>query len=336
MTTSHAPELTTRRFVDGDLDAVMELLSVSMGAGPAGDRTREFFRWKHLDNPFGRSLMLLAEHDGTLVGLRAFMRWSWNGPDGAIPAVRAVDTATHPSYRRMGIFSRLTGSALELLRDEGTALVFNTPNEKSLPGYLKMGWVKVGRVPVHLRVRRPARFVAGLAGRAGRSDPSSEAPEAHTVLHAQRASLPALLAAAGASRDHLATPREPSYLQWRYGQASGLGYRAVTLPNDGGLRGLAIFRVRDRKNLTEATVAELIAAPGDGQGQRALLRLVARAARVDHLATHFSSTIGQRPPLGWVRAPGGVTLVVNKLREVSPSPDLASSWALSLGDIEVF
>jgi hypothetical protein len=31
-----------------------------------------------------------------------------------------------------------------------------------------------------------------------------------------------------------------------------------------------------------------------------------------------------------------VTLVVNKLREVTPSPDLASSWALSLGDIEVF
>ena len=336
MTTSHAPELTTRQFVDGDLDAVMELLSVSMGAGPAGDRTQEFFRWKHLDNPFGRSFMLLAEHDGAVVGLRAFMRWSWNGPEGAIAAVRAVDTATHPSYRRMGIFSRLTGSAVELLRNEGTSLIFNTPNEKSLPGYLKMGWAKVGRVPIHLRVRRPARFVAGLAGRDGRSGTNAEAPEAHTVLRAERASLSALLVAAGAPRDHLATPREPSYLQWRYGPASGLGYRAVTLSNEDGLRGLAIFRVRERKNLTEATVAELIAAPDDSQGQRALLRLVARATRVDHLAAHFSSAIGQGPPLGWVRAPGGVTLVVNKLREVAPSPDLASSWALSLGDIEVF
>ena len=336
MTTSHAPELTTRQFVDGDLDAVMELLSVSMGAGPAGDRTREFFRWKHLDNPFGPSLMLLAEHDGMVVGLRAFMRWSWNGPDGAIGAARAVDTATHPSYRRLGIFSRLTGSAVELLRNEGTSLIFNTPNEKSLPGYLKMGWVKVGRVPVHLRVRRPARFVAGLAGRGGRSGLLTEAPEAHTVLQAERASLPALLAAAAASSGHLATPRDPSYLRWRYGQASGLGYRAVSLSNDDGLRGLAIFRVRERKSLTEATVAELIAAPGDSQGRRALLKLVARSARVDHLATHFSSAIRQGPPLGWVPAPGGVTLVVNKLREVAPSPDLAASWALSLGDIEVF
>ena len=110
----------------------------------------------------------------------------------------------------------------------------------------------------------------------------------------------------------------------------------MSLSNDDGLRGLAIFRVRERKSLTEATVAELIAAPGDSQGHRALLKLVARSARVDHLATHFSSAIGQGPPLGWVPAPGGVTLVVNKLREVAPSPDLAASWALSLGDIEVF
>ena len=336
MTTSHAPELTTRQFVDRDLDAVMELLRASMGAGPGGDRTQEFFRWKHLDNPFGRSLMLLAEHDGAVVGLRAFMRWTWNGPDGAIRAVRAVDTATHPSYRRMGIFARLTGSAVELLRDGGTALIFNTPNEKSLPGYLKMGWVSVGRVPVHLRVKRPARFIAGLAGRQGRSALRSEAPEAHAVLQAEVASLPALLAAAEAPRDRLATPREPSYLQWRYGSASGLGYRAVTLSNDDGLRGLAIFRLRERKNLTEATVAELITSRGDTQGKRALLRLIARAARVDHLAMHFSSATGERPPLGWVRAPGGVTLVANTLGDVRPSPDQPSSWALSLGDIEVF
>ncbi|MDH5380092.1 MAG: hypothetical protein OEW75_04520, partial [Cyclobacteriaceae bacterium] len=34
---------------------------------------------------------------------------------------------------------------------ELTHFIFNTPNEKSRPGYLKMGWVDAGRLPVYFR-----------------------------------------------------------------------------------------------------------------------------------------------------------------------------------------
>ena len=74
----------------------------ALGGGPAGSRPAEFFRWKHLENPFGRSFMLVAEADGRIVGLRAFMRWEFVAGDGAFRAVRAVDTATHPDYPGAG------------------------------------------------------------------------------------------------------------------------------------------------------------------------------------------------------------------------------------------
>ena len=37
------------------------------------------WRWKHVDNPFGRSLVLLARDDATgeITGLRAFMAWQY-------------------------------------------------------------------------------------------------------------------------------------------------------------------------------------------------------------------------------------------------------------------
>ena len=47
-----------------------------------------------------------------------------------------------------------TLAAIDELRAESVAFVFNTPNDKSRPGYLKMGWHEVGRVPVSISLRR--------------------------------------------------------------------------------------------------------------------------------------------------------------------------------------
>src|SRR5215218_1521913 len=153
--------VTIRPFSVGDEANVLELLGLTRGGGPAGRRPPEFFRWKHYDNPLGRSFMLLAEADGRVIGLRAFMRWRFGAAGRQVMAVRAVDTATHPDYQGMGVFSRLIRAALEGL-DGQVDLVFNTPNDARRPGYLKLGWREVGRAPVSLRVRRPVRFALGL------------------------------------------------------------------------------------------------------------------------------------------------------------------------------
>ena len=59
---------------------------------------------------------------------------------------------------RAGGSSRVDPPSARRPRDQAD-LIFNTPNEKSLPGYLKMGWTVVGHVPIYVRVRRPVRFV---------------------------------------------------------------------------------------------------------------------------------------------------------------------------------
>ena len=130
--------------------------------------------------------MLVAEADGRVVGLRAFMRWEFVAGRRRFRAVRAVDTATHPDHQGRGIFSRLTLEALDGLRSEAD-FIFNTPNEKSLPGYLKMGWQVVGRVPIRIRVRRPIRFATRArswrtADASGAAVPPTSAPHALELL----------------------------------------------------------------------------------------------------------------------------------------------------------
>jgi GNAT superfamily N-acetyltransferase len=329
------PAITIRPFAANDETDVLRLLGSTLGGGPAGQRPAEFFRWKHLDNPFGRSLMLVAEADDRIVGLRAFMRWKFRAADRAVIAVRAVDTATHPDYQGIGVFSRLTRTALSLL--EGQAdLVFNTPNGASRPGYLKLGWREVGRVPVAIRVRRPLRVARGVRGRVGHlpARPVVDAEPAARLL--ERADeIGRLLVDAGFEDPRLHTPRDLAYLRWRYGAAPLLDYRTVVHEEGGRLRGLAVFRIRPRGALWESTVSEVVVRSGDCRTARRLLRSIAGAAAVDHLTLHASASVGL--PAGFAPAPGGIVFIVKPLRGgLRPDPTDLRAWTLSLGDLEVF
>jgi ribosomal protein S18 acetylase RimI-like enzyme len=54
--------------------------------------------------------------------------------------------ATHPDYRRQGVFERLAAAALEDAKKNGIGVTFGFPNEFSYPGSVKHGWVDYGRV----------------------------------------------------------------------------------------------------------------------------------------------------------------------------------------------
>ncbi|MDR5590569.1 GNAT family N-acetyltransferase [Christiangramia sp. SM2212] len=133
-----------------DIAEILFVLKRSLGE-TSSKKTEDVWRYKHIDNPFGRSLVLVAEEKNKIVGVRAFMRWKWQRENQIYNSYRAVDTATDPSHQGKGIFKKLTLKALEIAKEEGGEFIFNTPNEQSKPGYLKMGWQEVGRLNVALR-----------------------------------------------------------------------------------------------------------------------------------------------------------------------------------------
>lgn len=312
-----------RAYEDRDEDAVLDLLNASLGGGPAGQRPASFFRWKHLENPFGRSYMIVADAGGDIVGLRAFMRWEFKTNGAVRKAVRAVDTATHPDWQGKGIFSRLTMAAIEDLASQAD-FIFNTPNDKSLPGYLKMGWRLVGRIPVSLRIVHPVRLAGRALGIGASSDPATgTTPSLGGAF--ERASDP------DASDQRLRTPRSARYLQWRYEDAPLLHYRYLDTAD-----GAAVYRVRRRGRFTESTITEIFS--GSGPTGSALLSAL-RGTGGDYLAGHAAhGTAGARTLGGplTVRAPGP-RFVVRPLRGRSdPDPLVFGNWSLSIGDLEIF
>lgn len=323
-------DISIRPYVDDDEAAVRYLLDRTLVVSPAGGPPSELFRWKHLENPFGRSCMLVAEAEEGIVGLRAFLRWEFVGPEGSFRAVRAVDTATDPRFQGRGVFSRLTLAGLEAVRGEAE-LVFNTPNERSAPGYLKMGWQPVGRLPVRVRVRRPFRFLRGLRSigqePVGGPAPAPAARPAEAVLH-EIDHVPGDGSADGSA---FTTRRDLTYLRWRYGR-SPVDYRAIA-----DHEGLLIFRVRRRGTLAELSIADLLAR--DRGSASRLLAAAGRAVPSDHaVLMHRRGTAAAAAARrrGYVPT-RGLQLMVHPLRPgIRPDPTLLSSWALSVGDVEVF
>ena len=324
-------ELEIRRADPSDRPQILDLMVSSLGWA-RDERHDAMFSWKHDDNPAGGSPAWVAVEDGRVLGFRTFLRWVFAAPDGAtIRAVRAVDTATHPDARGRGLFRSLTLAAIEDLRDEGVDWIFNTPNDQSRPGYLKMDWIEVGRLALCVRPRPGVgQLLATVRNRAAHADlwPVEDRSGADgTVVgfvDEHRDAVGALLAHEVA--EGVRTAKSPAYLSWRYGFAP-LGYRATAHP-DGVDRGFAIWRVRRRGSARELSVCELITRPSDGAAARRILGEAAKAGACDFLAG-----LGDVP--GMVRLRGRGPVLTARTVSTAPPADL-DAWHLGLGDIELF
>jgi GNAT superfamily N-acetyltransferase len=327
---------------DADASAAVALMNASLGAG-AGAEREALFRWKHLLNPFGRSIAFVAVRDGELVGLRTFMRWRFarSGAGGEVLAVRAVDTATAAEVRRQGVFSRLTTRALDAAESEGVAFVFNTPNDWSLPGYLKLGWERLSDRRLRVRVRRPAKLLAAALHRDLRSGSATEPPAPSPLRPAEEvlgdAGAIALLSTAEPEGSRIFTPRWEGYLRWRY-VACPLPYLGLTEGSPPAAA--AILRLRTRGPLREAVVCEAVCEPG---AERALGRLLSRLPTetgADHAVTHIGEGWGAAralPRARYLPVPRlGMHFVVRPVASARPDPVDERSWALTLGDLELF
>jgi GNAT superfamily N-acetyltransferase len=313
-----------------DRSAILRLLASSLNWVP-NELFDRFFAWKHEANPFGTSPAWVAIAGDRLVGFRTFVCWEFDHPDGRVrTAVRAVDTATDPDFRGMRIFQRLTLHSIEELRRTATDFVFNTPNDKSRPGYLKMGWRDVGRLPAAARPSSPFALARMLRSRvpADRwSRPSTAGVPAVDLLNScdiERL-LSSIPSAAG-----LRTRRTAEYLRWRYGFAP-LAYRAVALEDD-PMKGVAVFRVRTRGIASEAALCEVLVPRGNEHAARALERTVARTSNADYVIRLGAPSLAS----GYAPVPGmGPKLTWRGIADGAVAPGLAA-WQLQLGDIELF
>ena len=336
MTTT--PPYIIRPFVPDDTGEILRLLKVGLGTSEI-PRSLEFWNWKHVFNPFGPSVGMVAEADGQIVGLRIFMRWKWKSLSNEIYANRAVDTVTHPDWRGKGIFSVLTRRLLEEVKAAGASFVFNTPNQFSMPGYLKLGWQKVVRVPIWIHPIKPISCFLSLIG--ARTERKQEKTEQNTTQSLSNNPIRDWISETR-TEERLHTVRSARYLLWRYTEIPAFQYEAKWR-STGSSTALILFRKKIRRGLQELSLSEVL--PSEKEGSIQLCSQLIKEAAKESGADYMVALAQKRTPeaevlrqSGFIRIGTGPVLIVNQLNNSENCPDILdwSNWRCSIGDLELF
>jgi GNAT superfamily N-acetyltransferase len=299
---------------------VPDILDVCRAALGWNDPTfdESLFRWKHLENAFGPSLLLVSRDDDRVKAVRPMMRWRFRTGDRTVGAVRAVDTATHPSAQGQGLFTKLTTEALQRLVGD-SEMVFNTPNDKSRPGYLKLGWEEAGRIPFGIRFAGGRGARTSLTNRVPATKPSLPTPELGMDVGEALSNMSAPIVQPESSPEWR-TDHSLDTLRWRF-VTGPISYRAVPTGD-----GYLIVRVRQRGRAVELVVAHQIGSSSPGRLRKTLTETM-RSVGADHALTtaRFPGTI--------TTSRAGPMLTIRTVGEQSqPRPNF--SW--TPGDIELF
>lgn len=261
------------------------------------DRSRDWFEWKYVDNPYAAAVpIFVAERGDEIVGARPFMVFRLRAGDETRLAYQPSDTMVHPDHRRRGLFTRMTERAIEHYADGPPSLFFNFPNSQSLPGYRKLGWRPVGNRATYYRVQNPASLLSErtndirmrLLGRVGtsvarcychaRSRLSGRV--ANVTVERRPGADPTLLSDLYRRRvpDRIHAVRDEQFYRWRL--ASPAWKRATYVARRGG-EPVAAVVARSRttnEGVNVTQLAEVVPLVGDEQWTDALDRLFRRIA----------------------------------------------------------
>lgn len=325
--------MEVRQAKEEDIPHIVNLLKVSLGE-TLMPKSEQFWRWKHIDNPFGESPVLVCWENGVLIGVRAFMRWEWIMNGRIFRTVRAVDTATHPDHQGKGIFRKLTLSLVDKCEKEGVDFVFNTPNLKSKPGYLKMGWTEAGRLPIHISVQPINLFKHLVTG----FNTSKEVHNGRDLEPLSRPDVEDILMPGMYASSKLVTHVTSKYLRWRYSDVPVAKYIALSEVKAGALSELLIARIKVSKAGCELRIVDRFGNTSKiSREMEEQLHILKREVKSDY------STIS-----GLCASPsvaGGIGLTVKRGPIVTVRP-LAhkeleflsnfNEWSPSIGDLELF
>jgi N-acetylglutamate synthase-like GNAT family acetyltransferase len=325
-----------RTATEHDIPLIVELLKKSLGE-ELMPKSTEYWQWKHVDNPFGKSPVILAFENDTLVGIRAFMRWQWKSAGQIFESVRAVDTATHPDYQGRGIFKKLTLELLDYCEREKWHFVFNTPNNNSKPGYLKMGWKEAGKLPISIPVVHPFSMALNMSRLKQSSIKMNDnnGQESY-LLHSGLEEL--LKQNASRCKDQIITAHSVNSLLWRYKNVPVAKYFTRGLQTGEKLNVLLVYRLKSSKAGNELRVTDIFMDADTYKTEvRAMLKELVKFHEADYVTVSGLNSWLNGAGLYLRKLPVGPVVTVRNITfDAANTLQNFHGWSPSVGDLELF
>lgn len=311
-----------REATSSDIPEIIRVLRASIGEAKL-PKTEEIWKYKHFDNPFGTSLVLLAVDSGRIIGVRAFMKWEWNLNGTRFSALRAVDTGILPEHQGKGIFKTLNSVGLDRAKGRGDHFIFNTPNSKSLPANLKMGWNKIDKLKIV--------FILGNFRNRNFKKENFQYKKSKNLTALDLQELLYTYNNLQSQRRKIFTPKSPAYLQWRYEQNPLQEYQ-ISADRDFYLAAY----LKPHKHFTELRITEHIHHNKIGLDKinTAILEMnkIFGAELISYTSGLNLSSFQFSSKLGPVMVYRNLNLDAGSQKKISN----LINWSYTLGDLELF
>ena len=340
------------------IDDLVSFLNLALGQGnEAYRKSVDLWTWKHLSTPFGKSYGLAAiePEKKEIIGMRVFMNWKFhNDRDEVVCSPRAVDTATHPSYQRQGIFSSLNQKALNDFSIQKKAILISTPNKRSKAGNLKMGWEVIASWPLYVLIIKPIPFLKGII--LGKRKKLKQFQPLHENVYSENIlTFEELKHSFGENILNVffekidqtrkrnkawRVKKDFDYIEWRYNKHPNVDYGFFPLIFNKQLVGLAILRSNIRFGMTEIVVSELFIEENNFAFGKKIIQGIKKNINADYLIAHFnlfSPELLLIKKAGFIKMPG--QKIDFNIKEISFSKEFFNkkdNWNFSLGDLELF
>ena len=131
-----------RKYKHEDKEQVLNLLGSALWHFPYEERLA-YFNWKYEQNPYTEAPLGFVCMDGDkVIAFRGYMLQPISIKDRVYYNAALADTVTDSSYRRMGLFSRITKFSIEELEKDASIIASTNSSSggPTLNGYLKLGW----------------------------------------------------------------------------------------------------------------------------------------------------------------------------------------------------
>ena len=140
---------TIRPYTPDDASAVREVLEATYGAQAPPQQTID---WLWFGCPEAAGGSMVAEAKGKVVGVQPMEILRFTDGGHLFKGGLLTGVAVHPAFRRQGIFSALVQTCETEAWQQGADFVTTMPNERSRPGFLKMGYTDLGRRRLLMRL----------------------------------------------------------------------------------------------------------------------------------------------------------------------------------------
>jgi GNAT superfamily N-acetyltransferase len=324
---------TPRRYEPGDETKIDELLRLCHGHHHPG---LEYWSWVFKKNPLGfhgteGDIWVAETSTGNLIGYYGRIRVPMWFKGKSIVGSQVAMLATHPDYRRQGVFETLSVSALEDAKKNGIGVAFGFPNAFSYPGSVKHGWVDFGIVKDLVWVLDSKDFLKRIqrnsvtklfasvllsfaAPRLNSTSSSGHNPDFEVI--------PGFMEDAGVVWDSLkheydlGIERTKAYLEWRYHRTWG-DYQILSAVRGSQTLGYVVFRIASTLGAERGYICELMSTHDNVQVYQTLLREIWRRSRAQGIISLSASSSCSRGLHAVLRGTRSriLTLTMKRLRQ---------------------